>query len=229
MWRVVLLSIAISASVLIAARTFPLDVRYWLPLVYLVLAYWVPSILVPSQQGHWFEAWLQRNDPRWRQPFTRLPHPGRHILELSYLTCYAVVPLALLFVWIRGSAEDIERFWVSVLLSGFACYITIPWLVSRPPRLIDAPAAPASPIASINLFVLGHASHRMNTFPSGHVAVATAVACAVFPVSYLAGAIAALTAASIAVGAVVGGYHFAIDVILGAAVGIAVAAASSYW
>ena len=62
------------------------------------------------------------------------------ILELSYLLCYVLVPVAFVLVWTSGTMADVDRFWTAVLLSGFLCYASLPWLVSRPPRTLNAAA-----------------------------------------------------------------------------------------
>jgi membrane-associated phospholipid phosphatase len=81
-------------------------------------------------------------------------------------------------------------------------------------------------VASFTVVLLGRVSHQLNTFPSGHVAVATAVALAIFPVSRLAGVIFGVIAAGIAAGAAAGRYHYGIDVVVGAVVGIVAALAA---
>ena len=75
--------------------------------------------------------------------------------------------------------------------------------------------------------LLRRVSHELNTFPSGHVAVATAVALTVFPVSRAAGGVFLILAIGIAAGAAVGRYHYRVDVIAGALVGIAAALISA--
>jgi membrane-associated phospholipid phosphatase len=146
------------------------------------------------------------------------------MLELAYIACFVVVPLAFVTVWTLGTAQQVERFWVAVLLSGFVCYITLPWLVSRPPRLFINSPAPRPGVASFNASMVRAVSHQRNTFPSGHVAVAVAIALAVLPVSRLAGLIFGITALGIAAGAAAGRYHYGIDVVVGVVVGIVAAA-----
>jgi len=102
------------------------------------------------------------------------------------------------------------------------CYVSLPWLVSRPPRLVREHTARA--IARLNVFVLGRVSHQLNTFPSGHVAVSLAAAAGVAQVSAVAGALVLLTALAIALGAVAGRYHYMVDVLLGVLVAGAAAA-----
>jgi membrane-associated phospholipid phosphatase len=149
-----------------------------------------------------------------------VPQWLRQPLELAYLLCYPLVPASFAVVRVVGDQTDIERFWLAILLAGYACYATVPWLVSRPPRLMAASTELGGALASLNTRVLGRVSHQLTTFPSGHVAVATAAALTVWPVSRPAGAAIAVVAAGIAAGAVAGRYHFAVDVVLGAVVGV---------
>jgi membrane-associated phospholipid phosphatase len=202
-----------------ASRTLSSDVRVWFPLLYLPVGYWLPSMLTAAPGETRFEAWLRAHDEAWRRRMGALSPLAASTLDLAYLACYLVVPLAFVIVWSLGTSEQVQRFWVAVLLAGFACYVTLPWLVSRPPRLLSDSEARRG-VASFNVSLLGRVSHQFNTFPSGHVAVATAVALAVFPVSGVAGVILGIIAAGIAAGAAAGRYHYGIDVIVGAVVGV---------
>jgi hypothetical protein len=206
-----------------ASRVLSADVRVWLPLLYLPLGYWLPSMLTLAPRESRFETWLRVHDEKWRRHAGALSPLAADALELAYLACYLVVPAAFVIVWTFGTAQQVERFWLAALLSGFACYITLPWLVSRPPRMLgDSRARPG--LAAFNVSLLGRVSHQLNTFPSGHVAVATAVALAVFPVWRPAGVVFGIIAVGIAAGAAAGRYHYGIDVVVGAAVGIVAAA-----
>ena len=229
-WRGVLLSTLTVMCVVAASRMLPTNARAWIPHVYLVLGYWVPALLVPAASKPSFEAWLLRTEAAWRPHMIRVPAWAVHGLELSYLMCYVLVPSVFAVVWSQGTEVQIDRFWLSVLPSGYACYSTLPWLLSRPPRLLQAAAAEARPaIASMNALLLAHVSHQLITFPSGHGAVATAAALTVFPVWPPAGVAMGIMAAGIAVGAVIGRYHFGIDVLLGAVIGIVAVLVSSYF
>jgi membrane-associated phospholipid phosphatase len=209
-----------------ASRTLPDTARVWLPHLYLVAGYWLPALITSLPARSRLETWLRQHDDGWRRHIGALPPAALAVLELSYLACLVVVPLAFVIIWSHGTAGDVERFWVAVLLAGFACYVTLPWLVSRPPhRFVDSPTeAPA--VVSFNRLVLRLVSHQFNTFPSGHVAVATAASLTVFTVWPLAGTPLAVVAAAIAAGAAVGRYHYGIDVVAGALIGILTATIS---
>ena len=212
--------------VVAASRTVPDDGRLWLPHLYLVAGYWLPAMLISSPTPSRFETWLRRHDETWRRRIGTVPPFARWLLEASYLACYVVVPLAFSVVWTRGTTQQVDRFWVTVLLAGFACYFTLPWLVSRPPRVFAEHTPDATDVASFNVVLLRTISHQFNTFPSGHVAVATAAALAVCPVWPLAGVIFGAVAACIGAGAAVGRYHYGIDVVVGVLVGILAASAA---
>lgn len=217
------LAILIAGAVVGAAYLLPWPARAWLPLVWLVSGYWIPALLVPATPDRAFERWLVETDAQWRVSQIRLPGGIRHALELAYLACYVLVPAAFALVWRLGTERDVDRFWFAVLLSGYACYGTVPWLVARPPRVLENPRPSTRGLAAFNVGLLRRVSHQMTTFPSGHVAVAAAAALTMLPVSIGGAAVVGLVAFGIAAGAVAGRYHFAVDVVLGAVVGAAAA------
>src|SRR5262249_33911428 len=114
----------------------------------------------------------------------------------------------------------------AVLAAAYACYVTLPWLVSRPPRFIErgTPGAAPTAISRANVFVLGRVSHHLNTFPSGHVAVSVAAAIPARRLVPVAGVVLGMIAAGVALGAVTGRYHFVLDALLGVGLGVIVCA-----
>ena len=228
---VVLLALATSGGVAAVAFYGTEPLRAWLPHAYLVAGYWLPA-WVAGTTAHptRFERWLQRTDAVLRPGSGALPAFLKHFTELAYLLCYPLVPASFAVVWTFGSSVDVHRFWTAVLAAGYTCYVSLPWLVSRPPRLaarLTADTADRSPrdrIADANVLVLGRVSHELNTFPSGHVAVAVASAACVASVSATAGVLVGLVSRAIAVGEATGRYHYVLVVILGLFVGAAAAA-----
>jgi membrane-associated phospholipid phosphatase len=115
----------------------------------------------------------------------------------------------------------VDRFWTTVLSAEYVCYGLLPLLPTRPPRTIEAEANPAVAVGPrLNRWVLDRFSNHWNTFPSGHVAGSFACGLAVTPVLPAAGAILIAIAILIAVGSVVGRYHYAADAVAGLAVAI---------
>ncbi len=211
------------AIAVIAASQAGDAIRGWLGHAYLVAGYWIPALLIPpSDPPGRFESWLVRSD-QWCRIFAiSLPAWAASILELSYLLCYVLVPVAFVLVWTSGTMADVDRFWTAVLLSGFFCYASLPWLVSRPPRTLNAALVANAGVHRVNEFVLKRISHGLNTFPSGHVAVSLAAALEVMSISQPAGIVLLVIASAIAAGAVLGRYHYALDVVVGAILGMTV-------
>jgi membrane-associated phospholipid phosphatase len=68
----------------------------------------------------------------------------------------------------------------------------------------------------MNLYILRHASIHLNTFPSAHVAATIGASLVLMRWVPVVGVLFLLISLSIAAGAVLGRYHYALDVILGA-------------
>jgi hypothetical protein len=216
---------AAAAGLVLLAPLMPPPVRLVLANVYLVLGYWIPALLVghrdPLPGVTRFEQWLSQSDEYLRRVCPPVPTPILPLVETAYLACYPVVPASMAVVWAYAGAEAVPRYWTTVLLAGFACYASLPWLVSRPPSK-PAPHITGS-IARLNALVLKRVSHNWTTFPSGHAAVAWAAAFAVGREWPAAGIALALVAAGISVGAASGRYHYVIDVLLGLLVAVVAA------
>jgi membrane-associated phospholipid phosphatase len=197
-----------------------------LPLVYLLAGYWLPGLLVTQPDVRLGDRLLAFDyrlfGPRGLATFVaRAPRAIVGYLELAYLLCYAVIPAGWVWLVVSGH-EQIDRFWTTVLLASFLCYGLLPWLPSSAPRAVEAPP-PGEPsiIRKLNVNVLDRASVQWNTFPSGHTAASFAVALAVGIDPPAAGLIFALIAISIAIGSVVGRYHYAADALAGVLVALA--------
>jgi membrane-associated phospholipid phosphatase len=215
-------AVAIAVVVAAVAELGNGVLRAWAPHVYLVAGYWLPAMLAARPVAPTgFERWLVRSDSRVRRRLPAVPEALRPLMEAAYLLCYPLIPAAFAIVWLRGAQADVTRFWVAVLLSGYACYVCLPWLVSRPPRLLERATVSVNPLATVNAFVLGRVSHGLNTFPSGHVAVSCAAAAMLAAIAPAAAAVFGIVAALVAVGAAAGRYHYAVDVLFGLAVAAA--------
>jgi membrane-associated phospholipid phosphatase len=207
-------------------------VRDWAPGVFLLAGYWVPGLFSVAPNAR-LERWLWRIDARLfalgpvAAVGARAPRLMLEVLELSYLSCYALVPsiFAMLYWHPSAGAALANRFWTGVLLSEFICYGLLPWLPSRPPRTLEGESAIDRRglfTRRLNLWVLGHVSVQANTFPSGHVAGSLIAALIAWQALPIVGAVAWLLALLIAVATVVGRYHYAADAVFGALVAVAV-------
>jgi hypothetical protein len=216
-------------SLAVLAALFTIGMPSVMPLVYLLAGYWLPAMLVREPSGL-LERRLLGVDyalfgANGLERFERgAPRILIEYLELAYLLCYAVVPAGFALLILAGYGDaTLDRFWSVVLLASFICYGLLPWLPSRAPRAIEPPSrARRSSIRRLNLAVLDRASVQWNTFPSGHTAASLATALAVGAHMPMAGVVLGVVALSIAVGSVVGRYHYAADAIVAAAVAVLV-------
>jgi membrane-associated phospholipid phosphatase len=163
--------------------------------------------------------------------FRRAPGAVIDYFELSYLLVYVLVPAGAATLALAGHANRVAGFWTVVLLAEFTCYGALPWIQTRPPRVLEDDVV-RSPhprlMRRLNLGVVGRVSIQANTVPSGHAAGAFATALAVGAVMPLAGAIYLTLAASIAVATVLGRYHYVVDSVLGVLVAVAAWALMSH-
>ena len=198
-----------------------------LPALILLLGYWLSGLFFVRPQPA-IERRLLRLDHavlprvsavRWMQGAPRLL---LEYLELSYLLVYGLLPAGAVVVAFAGEVSDVARFWTVVLLAEFACYAVLPWIQTRPPRILEdaALAPPPIGIRRFNLAIASRASIQANTLPSGHAAGAVAAALCVGDIWPAAGAVFMVMAASILVATVVGRYHYAVDSVLGALVAV---------
>jgi membrane-associated phospholipid phosphatase len=197
-----------------------------MPLVYLLIGYWLPALLVTRPNVH-IERWLLEMDHYFfdvdglRRFELRAPRLVIEYLELAYLLCYVVVPAGYLWLRLAGFHDHLDRFWSTVLLAAFLCYGVLPWMPTRAPRAVEGDRSNwRSAVRRVNLAVLSRGSVQWNTFPSGHTAASIATALAAGAHLPIAGAVLGIVAVSIAIGSVVGRYHYAADAIAGALVAI---------
>jgi membrane-associated phospholipid phosphatase len=240
------LGVALLASVaiaLIAAARF--SPRWMSPLASSILRDWLPAalMLVPYWQvGQFFtgsdpatEARLAKFDRvffRWLgvQPArTRIRVSLAVYLELAYVMDYPLIPLALLVLYTTGLRARVDFFWLVVLSATYVCFALTLLIRASPPRILPGYAGfklPPTPVRRLNRNILDHASIQAITCPSAHVASSLAAALVLLGVQPWVGLIFLWVALSIAIGTIVGGYHYVADVLLAAAVALLIFGAS---
>jgi membrane-associated phospholipid phosphatase len=204
----------------------------WLPGLLMLVVYWQAGRFFGTPLGtpndtfnDKLQAWLVEFDRR--RLGTLLDHWAARwsttwigsYFELAYLFCYALIPCGVGVLYWAHQRSAIDQYWATVLPASYLCYGLVPFAQTLPPRLLpgagNAPSA-RQPIRTLNLFILRHASIHLNTFPSAHVAATVGASLVLLQWVPAAGVLFLLIALSIAAGAVLGRYHYALDVILGA-------------
>lgn len=154
------------------------------------------------------------------------PNSIGFLLEMAYLSCYPLVPVAVLTVYAAGLRGKIGGFWLVLLIATYLCYAITPLVPALPPRALAEGGTSTSgqPSAGrkVNRWILSHGSIHAISFPSAHVASAFAIALVLLYYSHWIGAIFLVIAILISLGAVIGRYHYAADVLAGALVAVIV-------
>src|SRR6201996_9763800 len=212
----------------------------WLPALYVsTLRDWltVGLFLVPYwQTGQFFQGPNHKLEQRlltfdrWLMPRTaRTSGTSRTgfglVLEIAYLFCYPLVPLGLLAMYAAGQRDHVASFWLVVLIATYLCYAITPFVPAYPPRDLAGSAPPAAQTGKLRIFnrwILKHGSIHAISFPSAHVASTFAVSLALLHFAPVYGGIFLFISVWISLGALIGRYHYALDVLLGAVTALAV-------
>jgi membrane-associated phospholipid phosphatase len=210
-----LAGVAIIATSVIAPPNVVLH-GWLLPPLLLFLFYWTTGLLFVRPMKPVEDAFMQIDRAlHIHELSARTPKWLADVLEFSYAGVYGLIPVALVFHLWLATSPDIDRFWTVILVTDFVCFGFLPWIQTRPPRALEAGEPWTSPLRSLNLRVLGAASIRVNTFPSGHAAEGLAAALLVASLSPPIFAWMLLAALSVSAGAVLGRYHYAVDAFTG--------------
>lgn len=199
--------------------------RDLLPALLMVMAYWQTGCLVGASNKK-LQTRLETIDRKLFGAISgsRQNRWGRNwivsYLECAYLCCYLMIPLGVVVLYLMKMRLYVQQYWTVVLPASYLCYALTAFFQTMPPhmRLRDPYfGAPSNKIRVLNLFIVRTATIRLNTFPSAHVAASVAAGLALFRHAPLAGIIYLWLSLSIAIGAVVGRYHYAVDAFAGAA------------
>lgn len=197
-------------------------IRDWLTAALMLVPYWQTGqfFMGPNEK---IQAALVAFDRKWLPGIAAAsgtPHTRIGLaMEIAYLFCYPLVPLGLAVLYVAGLRQYTCVFWFVVLVSTYICYAITPFVPALPPRSIAGEQIPslAPNVGRVfNRWILRHGSIHAISFPSAHVASSLATALVLLWFVPLAGLVFLFVAVCIAVAAVVGRYHYALDVLLGA-------------
>ena len=202
--------------------------RDWLPAALMLVPYWQtgqffmgPNEKIQAQLEE-IDRWLLNLMPRIAWTSGRCT---RLSMEWAYIFFYPLVPLGLAALYAAGLRHYTSTYWFIVLVPTYLCYAITPFVPALPPRTITGKqsiVAPSNTGRVMNLWILKYGSIQAISFSSAHVASALAVSLVLLHFVPIAGVIFLIVSSWIAVAAVVGGYHYAIDVLLGAMMALTV-------
>ena len=218
--------LAVLAAVAAATwhRKTPAWLRAWTPILALLFLYSeLPMIIRATGHGRFFDAtvisWesaLFHGQPAlaWalRWPSLILSE----VLHGAYLSYYGIIVVVPLMLHVQGRAREFNDAMFVLMLTFVACFVCYLALPVQGPRYLWPSRAPAGPVREWTVWLLEARSSRGTAFPSSHVAVATTQSILALRYFGWRGAPVSLLALGLALGAVYGGFHYAIDVVAGA-------------
>jgi PAP2 superfamily len=245
-WRACLTALIVVAAIVLVFELLPQTptvrvLRGTWPLGLLLAGYRLSGLFFVRPMDR-LEEWLLHLDCRvfaWLGLYPARARRGIVLaaFELAYLFVYLLIPIGVLTLAMGGWMQVVDRFWAIVLVSGFACYGMLPWVQTRPPRVLESDCGPSAsskpererswvaddgPLRRLNLFILSRGSIQVNTLPSGHAATVLATALAVAERMPGAGLVLLLAATAAILATVAGRYHYTLDSMLGALVAVVV-------
>jgi membrane-associated phospholipid phosphatase len=213
-------SMAVAAAIGTVAASAPPVVRDWTPLLYVTVGYYLTGRLFVEPSAaleSWLRAWDRRllGDPTRR--FSRWPGWIVAYLDSVYMFCFLLLPAGFAALAATGHSRLANHYWTMVLAADLGAFAPLSVFQTRPPWMLEEAAVLADgSVHRLASYMVRNATIRVNTFPSGHVAVSLAAALAVGGSMPLTGAILLVLAASVSVACIVGRYHYIVDVLAGA-------------
>lgn len=203
--------------------------RDWLPAPLMPMVYWQAG-RCSVRLNESFQKKLHRVEGKWLGALLQSLAVKRSYgwissgLELAYLSCYVLVPLGLGVLYLAHVQRYANEYWAVVLPATYPCYVFTAFVPTLPPRMLETDSVRplAGRLRVLNLWIVRHASIRVNTFPSAHVTATLAGSLVLL--SYVPGVGLAflLVSIGIAIGAITGRYHYIADVVVAAALAVAV-------
>ena len=224
-----LIAVALArGSAFFLPRWYVSVLRDWLTVGLFLVPYWQTGLFFqgPNQR---IEKFLMSFD-RWLLPGAAATSGTARtrigmVLEIAYLFCYPFVPLGLLALYAVGQRYHAGGFWLVVLISTYVCYVVTPFVPAYPPRDVAGGKPVRTQVGKARVFnrwILQYGSIHAISFPSAHVASSFAVSLALLYYTPVVGGVFLFVAVWISLGAVVGRYHYALDVLAGAVTALVV-------
>lgn len=193
----------------------------------------LPALNLSVWDGRYFDPWIIRAEELLfgLQPSAAMARalpllPLSELLHSAYLSYYLIIFVPPLLIWWRVGTHALRYAVFALILTFVAHYVFFIFLPVQGPRYLFP--APGGVLADGPVYQLAHrileaGSSRGAAFPSSHVGVAVAQTVTAWrwlrPLAWPVG----ILATGLALGAIYGGFHYATDAIVGAALGATLA------
>ena len=143
-------------------------------------------------------------------------------LHLAYLSYYFIIFGPPLLLYARGRHDQFRAVVFTLMLTFFAHYVVFVYFPVQGPRYLFPP--PGGELAGGPFYRIAHqlleaGSAQGSAFPSSHVGVSLAQTLSMARYAPALAVPVGVLTTGLALGAVYGGFHYAVDVLVGAALG----------
>jgi membrane-associated phospholipid phosphatase len=208
----------------VRVRRVPLD---WLvltigPVMYVELR-WIIAGVGAAHRDAWaiaMEAALFPSNPSATLA-PRFASPAlSEALHLAYAAYYLLVYLPPIALYLRGRRDEFVATVLALTIVYGVCFVTYAVLPVDGPRYLVGPAAaPDGPIRSFVLALLDQGSSRGTAFPSSHVAASVVSSLCALQYQRRVGIVVTVVTTALTVATVYGGFHYAVDALVGVILG----------
>lgn len=193
------------------------------PFLYVELRWLIPGVGRPHSDAlvmQWEHALFAGNpSATWApaMPWTALSE----VLHFAYASYYALVLVPPIVLYARGRRDAFAATLLALTIVYGACFTTYLLFPVDGPRYLVGPAhAPEGPVRAFVLHLLEAGSSRGTAFPSSHVAASVVSALCALAFQRRLGVIVGALTIGLALGTVYGGFHYGVDALAGAALGL---------
>jgi len=208
----------------VRARRVPLD---WLvltigPVMYVELRWIIAGLGLPHRDAlviAWERTLFPTNPSATLAPL--LPAFAlSEALHLAYAAYYLLVYLPPIALYLRGRREGFVATVLALTIVYGACFVTYALFPVDGPRYLVGPAAaPEGPVRAFVLALLEQGSSRGTAFPSSHVAASVVSSLCAMQHQRRVGLVVAFVTAALTIATVYGGFHYAVDALVGVILG----------
>ncbi|PYP77354.1 MAG: hypothetical protein DMD35_15570 [Gemmatimonadetes bacterium] len=146
--------------------------------------------------------------------------PLSELLHLAYASYYLLIYLPPVVLYARRRRDALVSTILALAVVYGVCFVTyVLFPVDGPRYLVGPAAAPDGPIRSFVLTLLDRGSSRGTAFPSSHVAASVVSALCALRYQRGVGIAVTIVTAALTLGTVYGGFHYAVDALVGVILG----------
>jgi membrane-associated phospholipid phosphatase len=192
------------------------------PLMYIEMRWIIAGMGMPHHDATivgWEHALFPSNPSATLAPALPLP-PLSEVLHFAYASYYLIICLPPIALYVMGKRDAFVKTVLALTIVYGACFIIYALFpVDGPRYLIGPAAAPDGPVRRFVLALLERGSSRGTAFPSSHVAASLVSALCALRYQRGVGLVVAPVVAALVVATVYGGFHYAVDALVGVILG----------